>query len=137
MSRIPALVLSTLLCLVSLVQAGEAVSPGSAHRAAILAAVNARFIRVNPCGAGGAGPSSYRIDHLAMEEEWACIDGTARYEGSNGPFAVGFIALLRWNCGSWEVSSISFNPEDVTRQKLIGVRRVPPAILPRWIRWSP
>lgn len=137
MSRIPTLVLSTLFCLVSMIRAGEAVSPGSTHRAAILAAVNARFIQADPCGAGGTGPSSYRIDHLAMEEEWACIDGTARYEGSAGPFAIEFIALLKWNCGCWEVSSISFNAADVTRQKLLGLRRVPPAILPRWIRWSP
>ncbi len=120
-----------------MMQAGESAPPGSTHRSAILAAVNARFLQVNPCGAGAAGPSSYRIDHLAMEEEWACIDGTARYEGSAGPFAVEFIALLKWNCGCWEVSSISFDAGHVTRQKLVGLRRVPPAILPRWIRWSP
>jgi hypothetical protein len=116
---------------------GDTTSVSGSHRSAILAAVNAEFLHVDPCGTGSAGPSNYRIDHVAMEDEWACLAGSARYQCENGPFAVDFIALLKWNCGCWNVSSISFDAKHVTRQKLIGLRRVPTAILPRWIRWSP
>lgn len=115
--------------------AGEADTPGPDTRSAILASVNAEFLRIQPCGVG-TGPSRYLVDHLAVEEDWACIAGSARYHGPAGPFAVKFIALLKWKCGCWDVSSISFNPDQLTRQRFVGLRQVPSAILPSWIRWS-
>lgn len=101
----------------------------------ILAAVNSEFVRASPCG-DSTGPSRYLIDHLAFEDEWACIAGTARYQCRSCPFEVKFIALLKWKCGCWQVSAISFDAGHVTRRQFIGHRRVPSAILPRWVRWS-
>jgi len=112
-------------------------TPPVGLRTAILAAVNPEFVRVRPCGVESGGPSSYWVNHLAVEDEWACIGGTALYQCPSGPFAVKFIALLKWKCGCWKVSSISFDAGHVTRQQFIGRRQVPPAILPAWIRWSP
>lgn len=114
---------------------GEADTPDPDTRSAILASVNAEFLRIQPCGVE-TGPSRYQVDHLAVEDEWACLAGSARYHGPSGPFAVKFIALLKWKCGCWEVSSISFDADHVTRQKFVGLRQVPSDILPRWIRWS-
>lgn len=114
---------------------GDAPIPSSGFREPILAAVNAEFLRVRPCGVA-SGPSSYLVDHLAVEGEWACIAGKALYQFPSSPFAVEFIALLKWNCGCWRVASISFDAAHVTRRKFLGMRQVPPAILPRWIRWS-
>lgn len=116
---------------------GDQSSVSGSHRTAIIAAINPEFIRVSPCGTQPGSPEGYLVDHLQLQEEWACIAGSARYQCASGPFAVEFIALLKWNCGIWKVSSISFDAKHVTRQKLIGLRQVPPAILPRWIRWSP
>ncbi len=113
-------------------QAGD---HGSNHRAAVLDAVNVEFSRVHPCGVD-SGPSGYRIDHFAIGDEWACIAGTAVYHGSAPSFGVKFIALVKWKCGCWQVSSISFDADRVTRQEFVGWRRVPPSILPAWIRWS-
>jgi len=134
MSRILSYVLLGLL-LVTTSHSGEADAPGPDTRAAILASVNAEFLRVQPCGVE-EGPSRYQVDHLAVAEEWACIAGDARYHGHSGPFEVNFIALLKWNCGGWNVSTISFNPDELTRRRFIGLRQVPSDILPQWIRWS-
>jgi len=117
-------------------RSGENTAASGSHRSAILAAVNAEFLRVSPCGTEPGSPDRYQIDHLQLQDEWACIAGSARYQCVGSPFAVDFIALLKWNCGGWKVASISFNARQVTRQKLVGLRQVPPAILPRWIRWS-
>jgi len=107
----------------------------SSSRSTILATVHPEFARVRPCGLA-SGPSGYSVDHLALEDEWACIAGSAVYHCSPGPFAVKFIALLKWNCGGWKVISNSFDADRVTRRQFVGMRQVPPAILPRWIRWS-
>jgi hypothetical protein len=123
------------LLLVTTSHSGEADTPGHGTRAAILASVNAEFLRIQPCGVE-TGPSRYQVDHLAVEEEWACIAGDARYQGHSGPFEVKFIALLKWNCGCWNVSTISFNPDELTRRRFVGLRQVPSDILPQWIRWS-
>ncbi len=117
-------------------RSGEAPTPGSATRSAILGKVNDEFLRVRPCGIEPSSPSGYQVDHLAVEEEWACIAGSARYHGPEGPFSVAFLALLKWKCGCWKVVSISFNAKEVTRQRFLGLHTVPPSILPRWIRWS-
>lgn len=124
------------LAFLSSAQAGDGLFVAPGHRSAILASVNEEFLRVQPCGIA-TGPSRYLVEHLAIEDEWACIAGSARYEGHTGPFAVKFIALLKWDCGCWQVSSISFDAANVSRRKLVGMRQVPSAILPRWIRWSP
>jgi hypothetical protein len=134
MTRIlPCLLLGLLFVTTS--YSGEAETPSPDTRSAILASVNAEFLRIQPCGIE-TGPSRYQVDHLAVEEDWACIAGDARYHGSSGPFEVKFIALLKWNCGCWNVSKISFNPDELTRQQFVGLRQVPSDILPRWIRWS-
>jgi hypothetical protein len=134
MSRILSYLLLGLL-LVTTSHSGEAEASGPHTRAAILASVNAEFLRVQPCGVA-EGPSRYQIDHLAVAEDWACIAGDARCHGHSGPFEVNFIALLKWNCGGWNVSTISFNPDELTRRRFIGLRQVPSDILPQWIRWS-
>lgn len=123
------------LVFLSSAQAGDGHFVTPAQRSAILASVNEKFLRVQPCGIA-TGPSRYLVDHLETEDEWACIAGSARYDGHTGPFEVKFISLLKWNCGCWQVSSISFDADNVTRRKLVGLRQVPSAILPRWIRWS-
>lgn len=123
------------LLFVTTSHSGEADTPGPEARSAILASVNDEFIRVQPCGVE-TGPSRYLVDHLAVEDEWGCIAGSARYDGPSGPFAVKFIALLKWKCGCWEVATISFNPDQLTRQRFVGLRQVPSKILPRGIRWG-
>lgn len=131
-----------LLCLLALLlvsgaRAGDANVHQPGFRSTLLAAVTAEFVRVRPCGIAG-GPTYYRVDHLVREAEWACIAGSARYRcHTTGAFEVKFIALLKWKCGVWQVSSISFDADQVTRRQFVGYRQVPPAILPNWIRWSP
>lgn len=134
MTRIlPVLLLGLLFVTTS--PGGEANTPGSDTRSALLASVNAEFLRIRPCGIE-TGPSRYQIDHLAVEDEWACLAGSARYQAASGPFVVKFIALLKWKCGCWDISSISFDADQATRRNFVGMRQVPSAILPRWIRWS-
>ncbi len=109
--------------------------PGPGMRGELLAAVNAEFARIRPCG-GESGPYRYAVDHVAVEREWGCMAGKARYRGPSGAFAVEFVAILRWKCDGCRVVSISFDPSNTSRQKLAGLRQVPPAILPRSIRWK-
>lgn len=132
MTRFFTLLLPVLLLATS-GRSGEGSASG--HRSAILGSVHQEFLRVQPCGVA-AGPSRYLVDHLALEEEWACIAGSGRYQDHPAPFAVEFIALLKWHCGSWKVVSLSFDPDHATRQSFVGNRRVPFGILPRSIRWS-
>jgi hypothetical protein len=114
--------------------AGASSQAAPAIRDDLLAAVNAEFLRIRPCGVE-SGPSRYLVDHVATEGEWGCMAGSARYAGPAGPFAVEFIALLRWKCDGWRVASISFNAAEASRPRLVGLRQVPPSILPRSIRW--
>ena len=107
---------------------------GSAERSAILDTVRAKLYRDVPGEFSLSRPVEFVVDHLKIEGEWACLSANPGYrDKKEEPAQFAVLALLKRRGGGWKLEKILYLSDVPARKELVGRRRVPASILPKWM----